>query len=435
MTPTPASAAGRAVPWLLLAGVLVAALSLRGPIIAPTPVLRDIGEDLAIGSATVALLTTAPVLMFAVLTPLAALVIRRSGPELALLVSLSGVLVGTVVRALPGFGWMLTGTIVIGAAITIGNVVVPVVIRRDVPPDRVSIVTGAYVATLNAGSLLTSLLTAPLAAVVGWPTALLLWSVLSVAGIVLWGLHLARERRAGIDADERFSGELSPGRGAPGEQSPGKASPEDLDPRTLTGPMPVVSARAASFLRRPVPWLLLATFGAQTFMFYGLTTWLPVLTGDVLGLDRTAAGALASVFQGVAIAGAFLVPLLTRIAPAWVTVVAISGCWLALMIGTLTAPSLLVVWLSLGAIAHAGGFVVVFSLLVQVARSDAEAAGMSALVQGGGYAIGAVAGPLLGGLHEATGAWSAPLGLLVGIAAVYAVLLGAAFLAMRFSRR
>ena len=64
---------------------------------------------------------------------------------------------------------MLAGMFVIGAAMTIGNVVIPVIIRRDVPPARVGVVTAAYVATLNAGSLLTSLLTAPLAAVIGWP--------------------------------------------------------------------------------------------------------------------------------------------------------------------------------------------------------------------------------------------------------------------------
>lgn len=426
MTSPRGSAGGRALPWLLISGVLVAALSLRGPIVAPTPVLRDIEHDLGLGATTVALLTTAPVLMFAILTPVAAYVIRRSGPELALLISLVGVLAGTVVRALPGFGWMLAGTIVIGAAITVGNVVIPVIIRRDVPPDRVSLVTAAYVAMLNAGSLLTSLLTAPLAALVGWAVALLLWSVLAVAGIALWSTHLVRWRRAGVDADERYSGE-------PPMRTP--AASNDIDPRTLTGPMPVISAHGGSFLRRPVPWLLLATFACQTFIYFGFTTWLPVLTGDVLSLDRTAAGALASVFQGAGIIGAFVVPLLTRVAPPWVTVVVISGSWITLTVGALTAPSLMLLWLAIGAIGHSGGFVAVFSVLVQAARTDAEAAGMSAFVQGGGYAIGALAGPVLGALHETSGNWASALTLLIGASAVYTVLLAAAFSAVRRAAR
>ncbi len=215
----------RGIPWLVVAGVLVAALSLRGPIVAPTPVLRLIEDDLDIGAAAAGLLTTAPVLMFALLTPVAALVIRRAGAEVALLLSLSGVLVGTFIRALPGFGWMLAGMLVIGASITIGNVVIPVIIRRDVPPERVGLVTGAYVATLNVGSLVTSLLTAPLAAAIGWQLALLAWSALTLGGIALWSVHLSRSRRV-AGGDERYSG----------DRPVTRPVPLDLDPATVTGP-------------------------------------------------------------------------------------------------------------------------------------------------------------------------------------------------------
>lgn len=423
MRSAPPSRAARAFPWLVIAGVMIAALSLRGPIVAPAPVLRDIEVDLGVGSATVALLTTAPVLMFAILTPLAAFVIRRSGPELALMISLSGVLVGTAVRALPGFGWMLAGMVVIGASITVGNVVVPVIIRRDVSRERVALVTAAYVAMLNVGSLVTSLFTAPLAAAVGWPLALLLWSTITVAGMLVWGWHLARSRGGG----DRYSGEeIEPAIADGAAEDPG------ADPRTLTGPMPVVSRGGQrSFLRRPVVWLLTAAFACQAFAYYGLTTWLPVLSADVLGLGRTEAGALASVFQGVAVVGAFVVPLLTRVAPAWVAAAVVAGSWLVLAAGMTLAPTLMAVWLVFGAVAHAGGFVVVFTVLVQVSRSDREAAGMSALVQGTGYALGALAGPLFGALHEASGSWASPLLVLVGTTAAYTVLLFAALRAAR----
>ena len=52
----------RRIPWLVVSGLLVAALSLRGPIVAPTPVMRLIEDDLDIGAAAAGLLTTAPVL-------------------------------------------------------------------------------------------------------------------------------------------------------------------------------------------------------------------------------------------------------------------------------------------------------------------------------------------------------------------------------------
>lgn len=399
------------MPWLVVVGILLAALSLRGPIVAPTPVIRDIEADLGIGASTAGLLTTAPVLMFALLTPIAALVIRRAGAELALLLSLSGVLVGTVIRAFPGFGSMIVGMIVIGAGIAIGNVVVPVIIRRDVPPERVATMTAAYTATLNAGSLLTSLLTAPLASVIGWSWALLVWSALTVGGIALWSVHVSRERRAGVASGERFSGDAAP-----------RTADVAVPPAIETGPMPVVS-RHPSFLRRPITWLLLAAFSMQTMLYYSMTTWLPTIAADELGVGQTAAGALASIFQGVAVLGAFVVPLLARYAPPIVPALVIGGGFLSLTLGVLLAPDLLWLWLIGGAVGHAGGFVAIFSTLVAVARTDGEAAGMSALIQGGGYGIGAIGAPVMGAIHEASGGWEVPLIVAVGVTVVYTVLL------------
>jgi len=417
--------ARRSIPWFVLAGVLVAALSMRGPIVAPTPVLRDIEHDFGIGSAAAGLLTTAPVLMFALLTPVAALVIRRAGAELALMVSLSGVLLGTVIRAIPGYGWMLAGMFVIGAAVTIGNVVIPVIIRRDVPAARVGVVTAAYVATLNVGSLITSLLTAPLATLIGWPGALLAWSVLTIAGIVLWGAHLRRSRRDGDRWGERYSGD-----------EPEGAVVRDLDPTTLTGPLPVAARGRTerAMIRRPVAWLLLFAFAGQVMIYYALSTWLPTITADELGLDAAAAGALASLFQGAGILGAFLVPLLARFTPAIVPTLTICVSFLILTVGMLLAPDLTWLWLTIGALGHAGGFVVIFTALVVVSRSDNEAAGMSALVQGGGYGIGALGAPIMGALHEATGGWTVPLAMMVVVAVLYSVALLAAGAAAR-SRR
>lgn len=367
------------------------------------------------------MLTTVPVLMFASLTSVAALVIRRAGAERALALTLIGVVLGTVIRAVPGFGWVLAGSLVIGAAITIGNVVVPVIIRRDVPPTQVGAVTAGYVAMLNAGSLLTALATAPLAAILGWPLALLSWVVVTLAGLVLWTVHLRRER----GTPDPFSG------------SPAATRVEEVRGRrpdgvsTLTGPLPAVAPGRSGILRRPIVWLLSFTFACQAAIYYGLTTWLPTILGDELGVGRTAAGTLASVFQGAAIAGAFVVPLLARRFPPIVPALVICACWLALTAGMLFAPDQFLVWAIFGAVAHAGGFVVIFTALVAVARSDAEAAGMSAVVQGAGYAVAALSAPVMGALQEASGGWDAPLVLMLVLAVTYGALMIASMVQLR----
>ncbi|MBO3664760.1 MFS transporter [Microbacterium stercoris] len=405
MTRAGTAAAGRALPWLVVSGVLVAALSLRGPILSVTPVLRDIARDYELDGATASLLTTFPVLMFAAITPLAAIAIRRAGAELALLACLIGVAVGTLIRAVPGFGWMITGMIVIGASITIGNVVIPVIIGRDVPAPRVATVTAAYTAALNGGSLLTTLTTAGIAEATGWSVALLLWGVLTLLGIGLWALHLWRDRIPGVRWDERASG--------------GVVRSEAV---MLTGPVPVMGRRG-DVVRNPTVWLLVAAFGCQSAGYYGMSTWLPAMLGDMTGSGPAGAGALASIFQGVAIVGAFIVPALARWLPLAVPAGVVAACWIALSTGMLLAPELFPLWVSLGGVAHAGGFVVIFTVMVGIARSDAEAAAMSALVQGAAYLVGAASGPVLGAVHDATGAWTAPLTITLSLALGFTICL------------
>ena len=189
-----------------------------------------------------------------------------------------------------------------------------------------------------------------------------------------------------------------------------------------------------AMIRRPVTWLLLFAFAGQVMIYYALSTWLPTITADDLGLDAAAAGALASLFQGAGIIGAFLVPLLARFTPAIVPTLTICVSFLILTVGMLFAPELTWLWLTIGALGHAGGFVVIFTALVVVSRSDNEAAGMSALVQGGGYGIGALGAPIMGALHEATGGWTVPLAMMVVVAVLYCVALLAAGAAAR-SRR
>lgn len=399
--------------WLVFAGVFIAALSMRSPIVAPTPVMDRIATDFGLDTATAGLLTTAPILMFALVTPLAASVIRRRGPETAVFLMLSGVLVGSMLRALPGFGWTLTGMVVIGAAITIGNVVMPVIIRRDAPPGRVATLTAGYTAMLNAGSLLTSLFTAPLADAIGWPLALLSWSVLTIAGLSLWSIH-ARAHRARLAHDAAA------------------LAAEREAVTSATGSIRVAGpTESRSPLRRPLTWILMATFALQSASYYALTTWLPTIAAEELGANATTAGAMSSVFQGVAILGAFLVPVLMRWLPLPAAVGVIGACWVTVTLGMAVAPQHMVLWMVVGAIAQAGGFVAIFSLLVTATHSDAEAAMMSATVQGGGYVFAALGAPVTGLLHDLSGSWALPLWTLVGATVGFAVLLVTAAVIVR----
>ena len=366
------------MPWLLLAGVVLFALNLRGPIVAIAPVIGQIRDELQLSAATAGLLTSIPVLCFALATPVAAALIARAGPERAVLISLTGILVGTLIRSQGGFAVAVVGTVVIGVAITIGNVVVPVVVRRDFPAARVGIVTGVYTATLNVGAMLTSLGTAPLADWLGWRAAITAWAVLIIVAIIVWG-QAAGWRRSVLG--ERLSA---------GDSRPANV-PHSASWRSLTA------------------WLLMLAFGGQAFSYYGITTWLPTILHDLQGLDARSAGASSAVFQILAVVGALGVPLLAgRWRPG--SVVALIGVlWLAMPVGLLVDPSLWPLWSVIGGAAQGGGITIVFIIIVRMSRSDDQARGMSAFVQGGGYLLAATGPSIVGAVHEASDGWSAPL--------------------------
>lgn len=379
---------GGAFPWLLLAGIALVAMNLRGPLVAIAPVIGDIEEDLGLSSTAAGLLTSLPVLCFALGTPIAAWTIRLTGAERAVAVALVGTLAGTIIRSGGTTEAAFAGTIVIGLAIAIGNVVLPVVIRRDVPPDRAQLVTGVYAAMMNIGSLMTALLTAPLAEAIGWQLALLSWSVFIVAALVVWGIHL---RRTTIENAEARAAEVL--------EVTGSIAAIDAES----------AAKARSAWRNPMTWLLAAAFAAQSFSFYGLSAWLPSLVADEFGFSLVEAGAVASLFQLSAIAGALGAPLLSKARPVWLQPALVGALWITLPLGLLVAPDAYAVWIVLGGIAQGAGFVVIISTVVRITRDDREATQMSALVQAGGYVLAASGPPLLAALHESSGGWQQPM--------------------------
>jgi len=381
-----------ALPLLLLTGVLLVALNLRGPLVAIAPVVEDLRRDLHVTAGTVGLLTSIPVLCFGLAAPLASLLIARTGVHRAVLVSMVGVLAGTLVRSLGSPSAAIAGTVVIGLAITVGNVVLPVVIGRDFP-SATNVVTAAYTAALNIGAALTSALTAPLADLVGWQAALAAWGLLVALAVAVWTAALRRQ------------------------VAPTTAAEDAGDP-----PPPAPDVPVTPVWRRPVAWGLTLAFAGQAFSYYGAAAWLPTLLADETGMSRSAAGISSSMFQVMAVVGAFAVPALV----AWwgrpsLVLLAVTVLWATLPIGLLVAPSLWALWCGLAGIAQGGGITVLFIAIVRRSRDLTENRRLSAMVQGGGYAVAATGPLLIGAVHDASGGWTAPLLVILGAVTVMAV--------------
>ncbi|WP_416371904.1 CynX/NimT family MFS transporter [Curtobacterium sp. VKM Ac-2884] len=397
----------RAAAWVLPAAIVLIALNFRGPIVATAPVIGDVRLDLGLTSTIAGLLTTIPVLCFALATPFASWVIAKADPERAVSLSLVIVLAGTVVRSMPSSAALLIGTAVIGIGITIGNVVIPVVIRRDTSPERVGLVTGVYTSALNVGSMITSLATAPLAALWGWPLAIAVWAVFAVIAGFAWtyavGARAAWRRPVRSDDDEPL-----PITG-PIDQVLDTGAIRTIRADRAAAAAAATAAEPVRPARRLITWGLTLAFGGQAFSYYALTAWIPTLLHDEIGFSKASSGASSSVFQILAVVGALGVPLLAAKWRPRAIIALVAFLWLAMPLGLLFAPQLWLLWSVLGGAAQGGGITVIFIVIVRIVSSDADARRMSAFVQGGGYLIGS-AGPLVAGaLHGATGDWTAPL--------------------------
>ncbi|MDQ0851696.1 CP family cyanate transporter-like MFS transporter [Arthrobacter sp. B3I9] len=369
---------------LLLAAIGLIALNMRGPFVAVAPVVGPMQRDLGFSPVEVGFLTGIPVLCFALASPLASLAGRKLGAEVAITLTLLGVLLGVVVRSAGDGALVMLGTVILGLAITVGNIALPLIIRRDFSPARQGTAMGIYTAAMNIGSFVTSMVTAPLAELLGWRPALAAGGLFALAAAAVW--LLAFGARA-------FRPEAVPA------SNPGRAGGKPASRWITAG--------------------LTAGFAGQAFSYYGLTAWLPSLLSDELGMSAAAAGAGSSLFQILAIAGALGVPLVARFSSTTAVALTLGLLWLTVPLGLLLAPELWWLWSAVGGIAQGGGITLIFIAIIRVARDQATAGRMSAVVQGAGYCFGAAAPTLLGYVRGVSGSWTGPLLMVLGSVAVF----------------
>src|SRR3954451_1881555 len=170
---------------VLLVGVAIVltALNLRTAVTSVGPVLEELQAGLGLSSGQAGLVTTMPVLCFALIgfaaPPLAARF--RDGHVLA--GALLAMAVGLVGRALAGSFWLfLLGTVVAMVGGAVGNVLLPSLVKKWFP-HRTGLLVGAYSAALSLGGAVAATAAAPIASAMGedgWRWALGIWAVLAL---------------------------------------------------------------------------------------------------------------------------------------------------------------------------------------------------------------------------------------------------------------
>ncbi len=379
---------------LLILAFFALSLNLRAPLTSLPPIIQDIRNLFDIGGGFAGFLTSIPVLCFGLLTPLIGYLMKHLRLETSIFLTLLGIALGSILRAEGTIGGVVFGTVIIGIALTAGNIAGLLVIGREFP-NRINAMTGLYVSGMSCGSMGTMALTAPISHTLGWRIALASPALLAFAAIALWIAAILRKQK---------------------NEAPQAA--EKKKQRNSASP---------SVLKQPLVWILSAAFAAHTFLFYGITAWLPVYLEQTLQMSDATAGMVASLFQLMGLLGCFGIPLLAgtqRLSNNGLFLV-VTISWTATVMGFWFAPNLWFPWIICGGIGSGGGFTVIFSLIMHRAKDLNENRAMSTVVQSAGYIVASFSPFAIGYLHELAHNWQGSMALLT-VAAVLMILCGLA---------
>lgn len=359
---------------LSLAAILAITACLRGPIVSVAPVLDLVSAAYDVSPWQAGLLTSLPVVMFAFSSPLAPILVRRFGLDRVVYAATFGIALCTGGRWLHGYELALAGSALLGLAIGIGNVAVPMVIGRDCA-DRAEAAAAGLTTAFNLGCVVTLAATAPLASLVGWRLALSVWALPTLLATAWWA--------------------MAPRRGGPAP---------------MAGPTPAETP----LLRTPFAWALLVVFAGQNFSYYAISTWLPTMLLDTNGTSAATAGLGSAAFQLFAIPGAIAVARLCRGGRlmAHRSILPAGALWLTCVGGLALMPSAWPVWSVIGGLAQGAAVTVVFLTLVRD-ETTTQSGRLSSFTQSGGYAISAAGPAVLGLGWSLSGGWYLPLGVVM----------------------
>jgi CP family cyanate transporter-like MFS transporter len=386
VSPTPARPLwqGRS---LAVIGIVLFAFSLRSAVASLSPLVDHITLDFAMPAAIIGLIGTAPPVCYAVFGILTPLVERRLGLERLTVIAIVVVTIGMVLRGFANDSVaLLLGTALIFAAVGVGNILLPPLVRTYFP-DRIGLMTTVYSTTMAVATLTPPLVAVPLADATSWRFSLGMWAVFAGVALIPWIAMLVRRRADAADED-------------------------------LETPNPRVFGR---MWRLPLAWALAVGFLAAGTVAYVSFAWLPQLLVDIAGVTPATAGALLALFAAMGLPASLLVPLLvtryhaTRVlfgVAVTAGLVSIAG----LLLAPQAAPWLWVALLGLEPLL----FPLTLVLLGLRTRTHEGSVALSGFVQSIGYAIVALFPVGIGLLHDATGSWTGPL-LVLSVVIVAAI--------------
>ena len=367
----------------LIALVAVAGC-IRSPITSVGPQINSIRESQNLGIIQFGLLTSIPVICFALAAPLPSLrIFRKIKTEQLIVFALLALATATIFRTVGSNSLLFALTVILGVSIAILNIVTPALVRRDYP-KKITTVMPIYSAVLALMASLGAGLSIPIATYFGdnWKIGISVWAIPAVLVALIW-IPLLRKAQPMPDAHENHFKEL---------------------------------------LRSRKAWLVSLYMGVQSAMFYTQVAWMPKILIDK-DYSAAQAGALFGLSTLCGFALTLILPLVfsrgedLKLAILATSIPGIVGfLGLNYLSNNWTIPALVLISTTHAALPLALG------LIAMKSPSLGATSHLSSMAQGIGYCIAAAFPILIGYTYEVSNSWLIATYLIAALICVQAIL-------------
>ena len=247
---------------LFIPGIIMLGIVLRTPFTTLPTVLSDIAAGLGVDVSSLGLLTSLPLLTFAIFSPFAIQFAKKLGIERLFFLVLIAMTIGSAIRII-NLPFLYLGT-------TFLNVLLPSLIQAN-RPRQLGILTTLYITSMGMSTATASSVAVPITKATSWQGLVNILTALCALALVIWIPNL------------RYNHHLK---------------------KTAT------TESSSKWYTNKYVWAIMIFGGLQSLLFYTSMTWLPTMAVQA-GLSKVESGLLASVFTLISLPFSLTIPSLT----------------------------------------------------------------------------------------------------------------------------
>lgn len=368
----------------ILLGIMMLGVVMRAPFTALPAVLTDIASGLGVEVSSLGILTSIPLIMFALCSSIAPRMAAKFGLERLMAIVLVIMVIGSGLRVF-NLQTLFIGTMMIGASIAFINVLLPSLVAANFP-HKIGLYTTIYITLMGISGTVASMVAVPIVSATSWKFFIYLITGVILLALLIW--------LPNVKNNHMF----------------------------VTGNQ---SEKTSSLWKNKAAIAFLIFGGLQSVLFYTEVTWLPTISQSI-GFSKAEAGLMSGIYNLAAIPMSLIITTLLsrqtkesrRNIMLLISLITLVG--LALMVIT---PNNFFAWTIIHivlSVSNASLFpYMMLSFTMKTSNSQATAR-LSGMVQTGGYLIAAFGPVLLGYSFPIFGSW---LPLILSLATVTLVMM------------